>query len=202
MENKDNFYVASRKERILINEVISRLYTCHYKKYLTDPYGNDVYDGLVIKFEDDTYTPKGTDIYEAKIRDRNYPTVLLERKKFKALFNYAKRYSDYPVNVFYLSCHPEKTYLFHLDKKRKYNWVKEEHNKSTMDMSKGTEIKEVVYLDIEEAAYVIDIRSLDIEKIDFEREKPKKIDNIIINQKRSRCLYDYLTKKDDDNENI
>ena len=123
-----SFYDQSRLERILLEELYSRIYTYDIKYYHSLLEGYDTHDSVVLRFEKDSPKLRDTHIYEAKIRDRNYPSILLEKKKLLGLIRYSKRYKTGPVSIFYVSSHPEATWVFKLSQNLKdYNWIKETH---------------------------------------------------------------------------
>lgn len=188
----ETYYDKSRKERILLEELFNKIYKEDFKYYHTPIDGMDTYDSVVTRFEKDSFLLKDTHIYEVKIREAVYTSILLERKKFQSLIKVSKKWSNgNPVSIYYVSCHPNGTFVFRLDPLHKYEWIKEVHNVSSTE-DKGTVFKEITYLDISNAKY-IDIRSYDIEKIDIKKEKNKQVNNVIMSQNRSKCLFEWLT---------
>jgi hypothetical protein len=190
----ETYYDKSRKERILLDELFHIIYKKDFQYYHTDPYGYDEYDSVTMNFCDNSHIIKSTHIFEAKIRDTSYPTILLEKKKLQNLHKVAKRYSDSPVDIYYVSCHPDGSYVFKLGLVTSYQWNKEYHNISSTE-NKGTILKEVTYLDIKDAKK-IDIKSWDIDRLDRVKESSKQIDTVIKAQKQTKCLFEYLIKND------
>lgn len=198
MENK--YYIQSLRERILLDELFKIIYNDKYDiKYdHTDPYGQDVYDSAVMRFDKNTTYIVDTHIFEAKVRDEDYDDILLEKKKYNDLKRISKRYNNTESKIFYVSCHPSGTYIFNLSTLKDIKWVERSLNKSTTELWKGKIDKQVTFLS-KEIAKKIDIKNIDIDRIEKEKEVHNKIENTIKDQKKTRCLYQWLFS-DPDNE--
>ena len=190
--NKQSYQDKSRKERILLDELFKFIYIneeYEIKYYHTPIEGYDIYDSIVTRFNKDTSYLKDTHIYEVKIRDTNYPDILLEKKKYLSLMKEAIKYKNgEPVCVLYVSCHPTGTYVFNLSKLNNIKWRKEYHNISTTEKSKGKELKEVTYLPVLDAKFFPDIKTLYIERLDRE----KNIDVVLKDQSQLKTLFSIL----------
>lgn len=117
------------------------------KNYSISDFNSD-YDCLVfkkIRFNERTTAKL---FFEAKIRNTDYPTLLLEKNKFDKLMAWCK---DENCKAYYINFTPKHTVIFNLSFMAKHgilNWVKDKHNRVTVNKELGKIEKEVAYLDI------------------------------------------------------
>lgn len=179
---EQEYIKKSERERIMLNELFSKIYNktnITDNIYHTPAEGKDEYDSVVCRFKDGIIYQNH--IWEAKIRDTNYPDILFEKNKYNSLKKICKRFDGAPCEIFYVSTHPNGTYVFNItkiEKDNKLNWIKQEHNRSTVEKWRGKIEKELVYLPSSLAKFV-DIKISDINRIEKEIEdarkpKPKK----------------------------
>ena len=170
----------SERERIMLNLLFSKIYNksdLQDNIHHTSSNSLDEFDSLVCRFKDNRIYKNH--IWEAKLRPKNYPNILFEKIKHNTLKKVAKRFDGAPCEILYVSTHPSGTYVFNITKleaENKLEWIKEEHNVSTVEKWKGKVEKEIMYLPIEWAKKV-DITIYDIDKIEkemIEKSKPKK----------------------------
>lgn len=173
---EQEYYNKSVRERIMLDLLFSRIYN---KSKLQDNIhhtpadSKEPYDSIVCRFDG---TIKQNHIWEAKIRDTNYTEILFEKIKYESLKKIAKRYEGAPSDIFYVSTHPNGTYIFNItkiEKEGKLEWIKQQHNKSTVEKWRGKIEKQLIYLPIEWGK-MIDIKVSDIDKIEKEIEESKK----------------------------
>lgn len=173
---EQEYYNKSVRERIMLDLLFSRIYN---KSKLQDNIhhtpadSKEPYDSIVCRFDG---TIKQNHIWEAKIRDANYTEILFEKIKYESLKKIAKRYEGAPSDIFYVSTHPNGTYIFNItkiEKEGKLEWIKQQHNKSTVEKWRGKIEKQLIYLPIEWGK-MIDIKVSDIDKIEKEIEEAKK----------------------------
>jgi elongation factor 4 len=132
--------------------------------------------GIIAYFRIFNGSIKKNHIWEAKIRDANYNEILFEKIKYNSLKKVAQRYEGAESDIFYISTHPDGTYIFNItniEKEGKLQWIKQEHNKSTVEKWRGKVMKELVYLPISLAKF-IDVKVSDIDKVEKEIEEAKK----------------------------
>ena len=167
----------SERERIMMNIVFSKIYNKgQYQDNIhhTPADSKETYDSVVCRFLNGSI--KKNHIWEAKIRDANYNEILFEKIKYNSLKKVAQRYEGAESDIFYISTHPDGTYIFNItniEKEGKLQWIKQEHNKSTVEKWRGKVMKELVYLPIELAKF-IDVKVSDIDKVEKEIEEAKK----------------------------
>ena len=170
----------SERERIMLNIVFSKIYNKNeYQDNIhhSPADSKEPYDSIVCRFLDGII--KRNHIWEAKLRDANYNEILFEKIKYNSLKKIAQKYEGAQSDIFYISTHPNGTYIFNItqiEKNDKLKWIKQEHNKSTVEKWRGKVQKELVYLPIELAKF-IDIKISDIDKAEKEIQesrKPKK----------------------------
>lgn len=173
---EQEYYNKSVRERIMLDLLFSRIYN---KSKLQDNIhhtpadSKEPYDSIVCRFDG---TIKQNHIWEAKIRDANYTEILFEKIKYESLKKIAKRYEGAPSDIFYVSTHPNGTYIFNItkiEKEGKLEWIKQEHNKSTVEKWRGKIEKQLIYLPIEWGK-MIDIKVSDIDRVEKEIEESKK----------------------------
>lgn len=170
----------SERERIMLNLLFKQIYNKNGivdNIYHTPVDGKDEYDSVVCRFKNDRIYKNH--IWEAKIRNENYPTILFEKNKYKSLKKITKRFDGAPCEIFYVSTHPEATYVFNITQiEEKYGlpWITEKHNVSTVELWRGQHDKDIIYLPIEWGKK-IDINVNDINRIEkemIEKKNPKK----------------------------
>ena len=173
---EQEYYNKSVRERIMLDILFSRIYN---KSKLQDNIhhtpadSKEPYDSIVCRFDG---TIKQNHIWEAKIRDANYTEILFEKIKYESLKKIAKRYEGAPSDIFYVSTHPNGTYIFNItkiEKEGKLEWIKQQHNKSTVEKWRGKIEKQLIYLPIEWGK-IIDIKVSDIDRVEKEIEEAKK----------------------------
>lgn len=128
-------------------------------------------------------------IIEIKVRNDHYSTLLLEKQKYNSLHRLRKKDLENceNINIFYICFTPKSTYLFDLtDENQKYNWIKKEFVKSTIDKEKGTKIKEVTFLNVDD--------SVDLDHIYFVGQKTNELKDELDEQKRKRCIFYHVDK--------
>jgi len=174
---EQEYLKKSERERIMLNMVFSRIYNKgEYQDNIhhTPADSKEPYDSIVCRFLNGIISKNH--IWEAKIRDANYNEILFEKIKYNSLKKIAERYQGAPSDIFYISTHPNGTYIFNITQIEQYGllkWIKQEHNRSTVEKSKGKVIKEIVYLPASLAKF-IDIKVSDIDKVEKEIEEAKK----------------------------
>lgn len=95
----------------------------------------------------DCYSPSTRHRIELKCRKAHYPTLLLEEKKFVAMTEKCRRYSDAPI---YINSTPQGIYAFDLSLvTTDFNYTK---NPATTQFGNTKKVfKSVSYLDLREA---------------------------------------------------
>lgn len=187
-------YIHRNKiERVFLKEIFTKLfnkenYDVNY--YLTDEEGYDEYDGGACFFDKHTGSVINRHIYEIKIRDKHYPDLLLEQRKYNKLVKKAE-YLD--AQIKYISVTPLGTYIWNITKHDNYCWVKEQHNKSTTELYKGKISKKVTYLSTDLAKYTSNIRTNDYDKLYKEQEFKQEIKI----HKQNKCLFEWLLNNND-----
>lgn len=167
----------SERERIMMNIVFSKIYNKNdYQDNIhhTPADSKETYDSIVCRFLNGRITKNH--IWEAKIRDANYNEILFEKIKYNSLKKVAQRYEGAECDIFYISTHPNGTYIFNItkiEKEGKLEWIKQEHNRSTVEKWKGKVMKEIAYLPTSLAKF-IDVKVTDIDKVEKEIEEAKK----------------------------
>jgi len=142
-----DYISRNEKERVFLLEIFKNIFDkdkCDVSYYMTSTEGYDEYDGGVCIFKKGTGSVVCRQIYEIKIRDIHYPDLMLERTKFNRLVKKAEDLWD--AQIKYVNVTPLGTYIWNITKDDKYIWLKEEHNKSTTELSKGKKMKQVTYL--------------------------------------------------------
>lgn len=194
MATQQDYINKSILERICLKNIFQRLSTDYdWQYHFTDEQGYDLYDSLLVKFKKDTGTILNTYFVEMKVRDTHYPTLLLEKKKYQDLLDLVKKYDernylDKPSEVIYISTTPQGSYWFNLSKvnESELNWIQEMHWISTTDKSKGKTLKWVTYLSTDLAKF------LPIKSTDKKSSNNKEVNKIIIEQKQTNGLYNFL----------
>jgi hypothetical protein len=175
---EQEYLKKSERERIMLNIVFSKIYNKNeYQDNIhhTPADSKEPYDSVVCRFLNGII--KKNHIWEAKIRDANYNEILFEKIKYNSLKKISKRYEEgATTDIFYISTHPNGTYVFnitHIEKEGKLEWIKQEHNRSTVEKWRGKVEKELIYLPIELAKF-IDVKVSDIDRVEKEIEESKK----------------------------
>jgi hypothetical protein len=177
---EQEFLRKSERERIMLDLLFAKIYNKGKTQdniYHTPADGRDEYDSVVCRFLNGTINKNH--IWEAKIRDTNYSDILFEKKKYQSLKKVAEKYSGAECDIFYVSTHPDGTYVFNIteiEKAGKIEWIKQEHNKSTVMKHLGKVMKDIIYLPID-LAKKVDIKVSDIDRVENEKKEkslPKK----------------------------
>jgi hypothetical protein len=177
---EQEFLRKSERERIMLDLLFAKIYNKGKTQdniYHTPADGKDEYDSVVCRFLNGIISKNH--IWEAKIRDANYSDILFEKKKYQSLKKVAERYNGAECDIFYVSTHPDGTYVFNIteiEKAGKIEWVKQEHNKSTVMKHLGKIMKDIIYLPID-LAKKVDIKVSDIDRVENEKKEkslPKK----------------------------
>lgn len=160
----------------MLNLLFSKIYntgTSQDNIYHTPECGREVYDSVVCRFNEDGKL-YSNHIWEAKIRDANYPDILFEKEKYESLKKIQQKYDGAKCDIFYVSCHPDGTYIFNITKIfEKIEWKNEMHNRSTVELHRGKKMKTLTYLPIS-LAKRFDITVADIDRIEKEMEMKRK----------------------------
>lgn len=181
-------------ERIILKEVIKKLYDTNkidIQYYFTDIDGKDIYDGYVMICSKETGSILKSHLIEIKIRDTHYDELLLEKKKFTNLKSKAQE-SD--AAVIYISCTPSGSFVYNLSRLENENifeWVKEEHWKTTTDKSQGKQLKTVTFLPVKYAKY-IDVKQTDLEVLKRLKNAQNKALKATVKSKQKKTLFDVL----------
>lgn len=178
---EQEYFRKSQRERIMLDLLFSKIYNkgeFQDNIYHTPADSKEPYDSVVCRFKNGIISKNH--IWEAKIRDTNYSEILFEKIKYESLKKVSKRYSEAcDCNIFYVSTHPNGTYVFNItniEKEGKLEWIKQEHNRSTVEKWRGKIEKQLIYLPVEWGK-VIDIKVSDIDRIEKEQNQkstPKK----------------------------
>lgn len=177
---EQEFLRKSERERIMLDLLFAKIYNKGKTQdniYHTPADGKDEYDSVVCRFLNGIISKNH--IWEAKIRDANYSDILFEKKKYQSLKKVAERYNGAECDIFYVSTHPDGTYVFNIteiEKSGKLEWIKQEHNKSTVMKHLGKVVKDIIYLPID-LAKKVDIKVSDIDRVENEKKEkslPKK----------------------------
>jgi hypothetical protein len=177
---EEEYIRKSERERIMLNVLFKQIYNKNGivdNIYHTPVDSREKYDSLVCRFKDNRIYQNH--IWEAKLRGANYDDILFEKIKYNSLKKICKRFDGAPCEIFYVSTHPNGTYIFNITKiEEKYSlpWIREKHNVSTVELWKGQHDKDLIYLPSEWGKKV-DITIADVDRIEKElKEKslPKK----------------------------
>lgn len=169
------YFNKSERERIMLDILFSKIYNKGELKdniHHSPADSKEPYDSIVCRFKGGIII--SNHIWEAKIRDANYTEILFEKIKYESLKKIAKRYEGAPSDIFYVSTHPNGTYIFNItkiEKEGKLTWIKQEHNRSTVEKWRGKVEKQLIYLPIDWGK-MVDIKVLDIDK--FQKEAKEK----------------------------
>ena len=195
METHFNYFTTEEKGRIILSHLIKTMYNhtkydIHY--YLSDPTDTTNYDGFVTIWDKETGRHIANHILEIKVRDRHYEGLMYEKAKHEQLQQCFKRQNNIG-DIIYITVTPKGAYVFNttkLEAKFNFQWIKEEHNKTTVEKEKGKTIKPVTYLSIEHAKHYPQFHSTFPEEL--EREKTDKIKQQVAKQQRTKCLYQWM----------
>lgn len=190
--NMDNPYTMTSKiERIALNNIIPKLFSGGKISFYTTPdEGTDIYDGYVMKM-DDNFSIIDRYIIECKVRDTFYPTLLLEKKKYESLRQKALE-SD--AKIIYICVTPDGAFCFNLNKliTPDTKWIKEQHWKSTQNKCAGKINKSVFYINIDQA------KKISYTTKDCQNEYNKKVETIkVISEIKEKVdwLDEFIVKK-------
>lgn len=152
---------ASILERIYLKKIYHQFpREFDWKLQMTDEYGYDIYDGEILKFKKNSGQLISRIFVEIKVRDRFYPELMLERKKYNDLLSLVRKRDEKTLNdsgykieskIGYVSVTPEGTFWFNLSNIKEFNWESKLCPVSTTDRSLGKTMKEVVMLDTQKA---------------------------------------------------
>lgn len=168
MNYETEFFLKAEKERRMLDMLFKVIYKSQDYTYQHSPSEEKyTFDSSVIRFENNKLLD--THIYEAKIRDVSYDTILLERKKLIAIRKCSKSFQNGPEPVlqYYVSTHPDGTWVFDLSKVGKRKWDLEYHNISTTQNVFGKGLKEITYLNKEDGVFY-DIKTSDLKEVKIE----------------------------------
>ena len=147
-----NFTQMAARERAAMGEFLNLFFADTPKHYFTRyfPENNVVsgYDCIVDSFNKDTNQKVKRYIFEIKIRNKHYPTLLFEKAK---LDKYLKFEKNPAVGIYYINFTPACTVVFdllNLNEQGKITFTQEPHNIQTADKSLGKVLKEVAFLDV------------------------------------------------------
>lgn len=157
-EMEQTFFNCGTKERILIKKMIeeSDIYINHNTTYTYSPIdGYDSYDAIIYLRNKILNEPEEIHIIEAKVRNSNYNTIMLEKLKFDNLCKLqnklqSKTKKNIIVKKIYLSCHPLQTYFFCLDNLNNINWEEKQLPYSTCGQN-GCITKEIANIHIDKS---------------------------------------------------
>lgn len=186
----DKFIEASKRERFALLNILPLLFKNikgYYTYYFTDVYGMDIYDAYVMVFDNETHSIIGRYIIECKVRDKFYPDLMLEKKKY---FDLKNKSNESNSKIIYISVTPEGTYCYNLSKliTDDTNWIKEEHWISTMDKSKGKKNKRLIYINVDKSKK-LNINTIDINTQYRNNKIKKELAKEIIQHKNQFCLF-------------
>lgn len=201
MATQLDYIRKSEMERVALMKLIPALFKTlndHYISYYFTPVdGYDIYDAYVMCFDSLTHSIKHRFIIECKIRDRHYPNLLLEQKKYNDL---KKKANETDAKILYVNVTPKGSYTFNLSKliNSDTEWITEDHWISTTDKSRGKTSKWVTYIPIESGKWIY--HPTDRVFNEYGRSnKTKMLDEEMGKHYRSFCLYkDVLNKKDNE----
>ncbi len=120
----------------------------YHKRYFTMNEGNSGYDCLVNRINNNTKKQVKRMIFEVKVRNRHYPTLILEKVKFDKL---SRLVTDPITGIYYVNFTPYMTVVFDLLKLKnegKIEFKEESHNIQTVDKSLGKTIKQIAHLNV------------------------------------------------------
>lgn len=184
----------SINERIILKEVIKKLYDTKkidIQYYFTDVEGKDIYDGYTMMFDKTTGRLIRSHLMEIKIRDTHYEDLMLEQKK---LTNLKSKAEESGSSIIYISCTPNGSYVYNLTRLETeigFEWVKQEHWKSTTNKSLGKKTKTITYLPTKYAKH-IDVRQTDIEVLKRLRNAEEKAIRTTVQGQQKKNLFDTL----------
>ena len=194
---QQDFIKRSEIERVALKSIIQIAFDGkEYEYYLTPVDGYDIYDGYCMFFDPLTKSIIHRVLFEVKVRDRHYPNLLLEEKKWKDL---KKKADESGASVVYVNVTPNGSYLFNLTKLigADIEWVEEDHWVSTTDKSRGKITKWVTYLPVEKAkSYYYTTSRAELEW--GKNNKTKEMDVEMISHRKRFCLFDSVLNKKDD----
>lgn len=151
-----------KEERDALNGLFSELLKenkkFRYTVYHTPGQTKSRYDCLVRQYCKQTGKVLKKMFFEAKIRGAHYETLLIERQKLDSM---KKLVRDLDVDkLYYVNFTPINTIIFDLlkiESEGKISFIKQNHNKTTVEKELGKVEKEVAYISVNEGkvfAYV------------------------------------------------
>lgn len=194
-----SYIQKSITERIFLRKVYEEIKkntpNFDFKIYMTDESGSDIYDGRLIKFEKNTCNIIQNYYLEAKIRDKDYDEMMLEKIKWNNLKSLVKKmdnktnrqcFINITSDILYISTTPKGTWVWNLSKiiSDKTEWIIKNCPVSTVDPSRGRIDKEVFMLDKSKAKF-FNIKTSDENNVD-----QIQIQKVLLNNKRNRCIFE------------
>jgi hypothetical protein len=147
----------------LLKEIFKQIIPSNIEKqiYFSPEDSYTIYDALINYLKEGSMI--STDLYEVKVRDEDYPTLLLEKKKYTDLLKHSRRMYNIR-HIYYVVITPGGSWSYDLLKLPKLKWITEQHNIKSTDTHYGKTTKEVTYLDKNIGTF-IDIKTGDYEKL-------------------------------------
>ena len=158
---------------------------------ISPPGSKDIYDALINVYK---YGQKYRSfIIEVKVRNKEYNSLLLEKKKYDSLLKKQieqRSFGFLDTKILYLNFTPKATYLFKISKHADYEWIKGEDNKYSVMKERGKVIKSKTYLETtagDKLEYVYN----------YVLGENKLVERKLENQERVRCIFASLYKNED-----
>lgn len=129
-----------------LNEFLPDTENCQHTRYFPTNNATSGYDCIVDRWIHGQFSKRF--IFEIKIRNKYYPTLLLEKHKLDKFLKFEK---DPIVGIYYINFTPTCTVVFDLLKlhsEGKITFKQEAHNIQTANKDLGKVIKDVAFLDV------------------------------------------------------
>ena len=193
MSKSKTFYQHGEQERIAFESILPMLKAKLSKEqslyyYYTHNASSTHFDVLVHIYNNVTGCKISSNIFEVKVRNKHFPDLILEQRKYNSLNKLRKKELEYfkKVNLFYICFTPKSTYLFDLDKVN-LNWEVGYMNASFVIDKTNKVAKDVTYLAINEAS--------DMNYIYVEKEKiTQQVKDKMLEQKAYKCIFESINK--------
>jgi hypothetical protein len=189
MNLDQEFEKKAFEERLFLKKLLPLIYSDQQLEPLfqfTPSHGKDVYDCCVCLYDFLTKCLVHRHIIEIKVRDKFYPTLLLEKKKLESLKKIAAIAGSI---VYYISVTPNGTFLFNLtDLEPELVFNVEDHWASTTNKSLGKIPKSVTHIPIEKGIK-LNVFTSDLEKLRQEESKTNQIEKLVESHRRTKVLY-------------